>query len=153
MGECPYDDGGVSGGVPKGLDGPAAIGLRSVVMRSRNMNINLDFFQSEVGKNVYPQKKFHKVVLLGYEDEATAAAEIDAVSKYLKSPEVGVLMVEYFSVPAGDEEAIKSKLELIVAREQSSGNNCALELSGGDAVQLAAARAVAEHFCLSLAVK
>lgn len=110
------------------------------------MVTDIEFFSREQIENVATCLKCNvdKVVYVGYEKVMTAARK-RALYWALKE-KAGVSQVEYVEVLENDLRDIVGKMDEVIKKELSLGNECFMDLTGGENLVLVAAGILADRY-------
>lgn len=109
------------------------------------MFVDIELFSDNPVDNVISSLKFKfdKVIFLSSPDETIEKVSRETISRFLKSDRVGVSEVNFINIIDADYEEIKERLAKIIFEETALGNQCYMDLTGGDEVVLAAVGSVA----------
>lgn len=112
------------------------------------MNVDIEFFSDNPMDNVLSCMKFafEKVIFFGYTQEDMDRAATSTVAAFLKSKNINVEQIAFVALPEGKLEVIEKELGRIVSAEIQAGNNCYIDLTGGEELALAAAGVVSDKY-------
>lgn len=103
------------------------------------MNVNIEFFSEEAMDNISTSLRYNidKIIYIGYKEQMYIAINRNLTG--LIKNILNISSVEYIEVEPGNLGDITYKLSSAIEREQQAGNNCYLNLTGGDDLVLVAA--------------
>lgn len=109
------------------------------------MNVNIEFFSDDALENIATSLHYNidKLIFIGYANQMDTARKRNLTG--LINNVLNIRYVEYVEVEENYLNDITYKLLSTVEREQSSGNSCYFNLTGGDDLILVAAGIVAAH--------
>lgn len=118
------------------------------------MFVDIEFFSDEPLDNVVSSLKFKydKVIFFGYSDEAMDDIAKDTVRHFLMLPHIGVSKVKFVDLPDKSYAQIERAIEKRIEKETNAGNECFIDLTGGDELALAPAGMLSTKYQIPMSI-